>query len=330
MDKLHFANYDYFYLMILIPILIFLYFWKIARQNPRMVLSTGFFLKDIKKSFRVKLRHTPFIILMLGLSLIITALARPQTSSTRKEVQTEGVDIVLAIDVSTSMLAEDLKPNRIEAAKENAVKFLDSRINDRIGLVVFSGESFTQCPITIDHSILKSLIEKLKSGMIEDGTAIGMGLATSVARLKDSKSKSKVIVLLTDGINNMGFVSPQTAAEIAKTFGIKVYTIGVGTRGLAPYPFKTQFGTQYQNIEVQLDENMLRNIAEITGGKYFRATNSKSLESIYKEIDSLEKSKIDVAYYSKKTEQYLPFALIGSAFLMLSIFLRYSIFAKMP
>jgi Ca-activated chloride channel family protein len=166
--------------------------------------------------------------------------------------------------------------------------------------------------------------------MIEDGTAIGMGLATSVARLKDSKSKSKVIVLLTDGINNMGFVSPQTAAEIAKTFGIKVYTIGVGTRGLAPYPFKTQFGTQYQNIEVQLDENMLRNIAEITGGKYFRATNSKSLESIYKEIDSLEKSKIDVAYYSKKTEQYLPFALIGSAFLMLSIFLRYSIFAKMP
>lgn len=330
MEKINFANPEYFYLMLILPILGFLYFWKFMRQNPRMTISSGFVIRNIKKSLRIKLRHTPFILLLFGMGLIITALARPQTSSTKKEIQTEGVDIVIALDVSTSMLAEDLKPNRIEAAKKNAVKFIESRINDRIGLVVFSGESFTQCPITIDHSILKGLIDKIKSGMIEDGTAIGMGLATSVARLKDSKSRSKVIVLLTDGINNMGFVSPQTAAEIAKTFNIRVYTIGVGTRGLAPYPFKTQFGTQYQNVEVQIDEKILKEIASITGGKYFRATNSKSLESIYKEIDELEKTKIDVAYFTKKNEEYLIFGIIGTSLILLSVILRYSLFSKFP
>jgi Ca-activated chloride channel family protein len=330
MDKIHFANPEYFYLLLIIPILCVIYFWKITKQNPQITLSAGFFLRTILKSMKVRFRHSPFILLMVGLALVITALARPQSSSTKKEIQTEGVDIVLCMDVSTSMLAEDLKPNRIDAAKKNAVKFIENRKNDRIGLVVFSGESFTQCPITIDHSILKGLIDKLKSGMIEDGTAIGMGLATSVARLKDSKAKSKVIVLLTDGINNMGFVSPQTAAEISKTFGIRVYTIGVGTRGLAPYPFKTQFGTQYQNIEVQIDEKMLKEIAKITGGKYFRATNSKSLESIYNEIDSLEKTKIDVAFFTKKTEKYLLFAIFGSGFILFSIFLKYTIFSKFP
>ncbi|OGU58353.1 MAG: aerotolerance regulator BatA [Ignavibacteria bacterium GWF2_33_9] len=327
---MHFANPNLFYFLILIPVLAFFYFWKLSKQNPQLVISTGAVVKSIKKSPRVHLRHLPFFFTLIGLGFIIFALARPQTSSTRKEIQTEGVDIVLAMDVSTSMLAEDLKPNRIESAKKNAIKFLEERKNDRIGLVVFAGESFTQCPITIDHSILKNLVDKLKSGMLEDGTAIGMGLATSVARLKDSKAKSKIIVLLTDGINNTGFISPETAAEIAKTFGIKVYTIGVGTRGLAPYPFKTPFGTQYQKVNVQIDENMLKKIASLTGGNYFRATNSKSLEEIYNEINSMEKTKIDVAYFTKKTEEYLIFALFGSAFIVISVILKYSIFARLP
>jgi len=228
------------------------------------------------------------------------------------------------------MLAEDLKPNRIEAAKQTAMKFIDARVNDRIGLVVFSGESFTQCPPTIDHSVLKNLLKSIKSGMIEDGTAIGMGLATSVSRLKDSKAKSKVIILLTDGINNMGFISPQTAAEIAHTYGIKVYTIGVGTLGEAPYPFQTPFGVQYQKIDVKIDEGILREIAKITGGKYFRATDTKSLEQIYQEIDKMEKSKIDVAYFTKKTEEYLPFTIAGFVFIFLSIFLNYTVFRKLP
>lgn len=330
MNNIHFANPELFYLLLLIPIFAYLYFWKVSKNIPKITLSTASFVNNLKSSWRIKLRHFPFILLLFGLILVITALSRPQSSSTKKQVDTEGVDIVIALDVSTSMLAEDLKPNRIEAAKENAEKFIEKRINDRIGLVIFSGESFTQCPITIDHSILKSLIDKIKSGMIEDGTAIGMGLATSVARLKDSKSKSKVIVLLTDGINNMGFVSPQTAAEIAHTYGIRVYTIGVGTRGLAPYPFNTQFGIQYQNVEVQIDEGILKEIASITGGKYFRATNSKSLESIYKEIDGLEKTKIDVTYFTKRTEKFLPFAISGFLLILLSILFRYTVFVKFP
>jgi Ca-activated chloride channel family protein len=228
------------------------------------------------------------------------------------------------------MLAEDLKPNRIEAAKQTAMKFIDARVSDRIGLVVFAGESFTQCPPTIDHSVLKNLLKSIKSGMIEDGTAIGMGLATSVSRLKDSKAKSKVIILLTDGINNTGFISPQTAAEIAHTFSIKTYTIGVGTMGTAPYPFQTPFGVQYQQVDVKIDEGILKEIAGITGGKYFRATNTKSLEEIYKEIDKMEKSKIDVAYFTKKTEDYLPYTLAGLAFIFMSIFFNYTIFRKIP
>jgi Ca-activated chloride channel family protein len=245
-------------------------------------------------------------------------------------VQTEGIDIILAMDVSTSMLAEDLKPNRIEAAKQTAMKFIDARISDRIGLVVFSGDSFTQCPPTIDHIVVKNLLKTIKSGMIEDGTAIGMGLATSVSRLKDSKAKSKVIILLTDGINNTGFISPQTAAEIAHTFSIKAYTIGVGTMGTAPYPFQTPFGVQYQNVDVKIDEATLKEISGITGGKYFRATNTKSLQEIYKEIDKMEKSKIDVAYFTKRTEEYLNYALAGFVFIFLSIFLNYTTFRKIP
>jgi Ca-activated chloride channel family protein len=328
--KINFANPDYFYLLLLIPILVYIYFWKIKKASPALLISTTSFIQKFGSSLRVKFRHLLFILVILGIILSIIALARPQSKSSRKEVQTEGIDIVIAIDVSTSMLAEDLKPNRIESAKNNAIKFIQNRPNDRIGLVVFSGESFTQCPVTIDHSILINLVEKIKSGMIEDGTAIGMGLATAVARLKDSKAKSKVIILLTDGVNNMGFISPQTAAEIAKTFGIKVYTIGIGTLGLAPYPFKTPFGVQYQNVQVQIDEGILKEIAQITNGKYFRATNSKSLEEIYKEIDAMEKTKINVSFYTKKTEHYLLFAVPSLILFLIAITLKYTTFRKIP
>jgi Ca-activated chloride channel family protein len=328
--KINFANPDYFYLLLLIPILVYIYFWKIKKASPALLISTTSFIQKFGSSLRVKFRHLLFILVILGIILSIIALARPQSKSSRKEVQTEGIDIVIAIDVSTSMLAEDLKPNRIESAKNNAIKFIQNRPNDRIGLVVFSGESFTQCPVTIDHSILINLVEKIKSGMIEDGTAIGMGLATAVARLKDSKAKSKVIILLTDGVNNMGFISPQTAAEIAKTFGIKVYTIGIGTLGLAPYPFKTPFGVQYQNVQVQIDEGILKEIAQITNGKYFRATNSKSLEEIYKEIDAMEKTKINVSFYTKKTEHYLLFAVPSLILFLIAITLKYTAFRKIP
>ena len=330
MNKIIFANPEMFYLLIIIPILVFLYFWKLSRRKSTIIYPTINALNFKTSSLKVRMRHLPFILTCIGLIFIIVSLARPQSSSTRKQVQTAGIDIVLAMDVSTSMLAEDLKPNRIEAAKQTAMKFIDARISDRIGLVVFSGESFTQCPPTIDHSVLKNLLKSIKSGMIEDGTAIGMGLATSVSRLKDSKAKSKVIILLTDGINNTGFISPQTAAEIAHTFNIKTYTIGVGTLGTAPYPFQTPFGVQYQNVDVKIDEAILKEISGITGGKYFRATNTKSLEEIYKEIDKMEKSKIDVAYFTKRTEEYLAYAITGFVFIFMSIFLNYTTFRKIP
>ncbi len=329
MRNIVFANPEYLYLLIIIPIIIFFYYWKLKDRYPKIIISTSNFISKLPKSLKVKLQDLPFYIMNIGLILLIFALARPQSNTTRKEIQTEGVDIVIAIDVSTSMLAEDLKPNRIEAAKKTAIKFIENRVNDRIGLVVFSGESFTQCPITIDHSILISLIDKIKSGMIEDGTAIGMGLATAVSRLKDSKSKSKVIILLTDGVNNMGFISPQTAAEIAKTFNIKVYTIGIGTIGVAPYPFKTPFGIQYQNVEVKIDEQILKEIANITSGKYFRAVNTKSLSEIYNEIDSMEKTKINVSYYSKKSEHYILFLLPSFILILTSVLLRYTIFKRL-
>ena len=331
MTNLEFHNIEYLYLLVIIPILIFLYFWKLRHQTPKISLPTTSFIKQLsKQSIFTKLQHIPFLLVMISLGLIIIAIARPQSQSTRKEINTEGVDIVLAIDISTSMLAEDIKPNRIDAAKETAKEFIKKRINDRIGLVLFAGESFTQSPITIDHSILLTLIDKIKTGMIEDGTAIGMGLSTAVARLKDSKSKSKVVILLTDGVNNTGIISPLTAAEIAKTYGVKVYTIALGTMGQAPYPVKTPFGTQYQYVDVKIDEPLLKNIAQQTGGEFYRATNRKALESIYDKIDKLEKTKIEVAYFTKKNELYFDFALWATIIFITSVILKYSIFRKLP
>ena len=282
------------------------------------------------KTYKHYLRYLPLALHLLALAALIIAIARPQKSDSWSNQTTEGIDIVMSVDISSSMLAEDLKPNRLRAAKKVATEFISSRRNDNIGLVVFAGESFTQCPLTINHAELINLLNGIESGMIEDGTAIGSGLATAVNRIKDSKAKSKVIILLTDGSNNRGQIAPSTAGEIAKSFGIRVYTIGVGTRGMAPYPFQTPYGVQYQDVEVDIDEESLKNIAETTGGEYFRATDTKSLSSIYREIDKLEKTKIEVKEFSKKEELYHWFVLVLVVCLIGEITLRNTVFKSIP
>lgn len=277
-----------------------------------------------------KLRHVPYLLKIIASVLLIIAITRPQSSINWEESITEGIDIILAMDISGSMRAMDLKPDRLEASKNVAIDFISKRRNDRIGLVIFAGESFTQCPLTTDHNVLTNLFKDVKSGMVNDGTAIGMGLATAVNRLKESKAISKVIILLTDGVNNTGMVPPITAAEIAQKFGIRVYTIGVGTKGLAPYPFETPFGLQYQDVEVKIDEETLQDIATLTDGKYFRATNNSSLKEIYKDIDALEKSKIEITEFHKRSEEFLPFALFGLGILFLAFILQITYLKQIP
>lgn len=330
MKDITFAHPYFFWLFIIIPFLIAWYIWRLKKNNPELRIHSLEPFNAPGLTVRHVFRHGLFVLRIVALSAIIIALARPQSSSSGKKVTTEGIDITISLDVSTSMLAEDLKPNRIEAAKKTAVKFIQDRQNDRIGLVVFAAESFTQCPVTIDHSVLINTLNEIKTGLLEDGTAIGNGLATGISRLKDSKAKSKVIVLLTDGNNNAGAIEPITAAEIAKSFGIRVYTIGVGTRGMAPYPFKTAWGTQYQNVPVEIDENVLQQIANLTGGKYFRATNSKGLEKIYEEINRMEQTKIDVAHFTRKSEMFLPLALMAIACFAAEILLRYTWLRTLP
>jgi Ca-activated chloride channel homolog len=267
---------------------------------------------------------------VLAVVFLILALARPQTTNKLQTSTTEGIDIMISLDMSTSMLAMDFNPNRLEAAKEVAINFIQGRPNDRIGLVIFAAESFTQCPLTIDHAVLVNLFREIQTGMLEDGTAIGDGLATAVNRIKDSESKSKVIIFLSDGENNRGQIAPLTAAEIAKTFGIRVYTIGVGTIGTAPYPINTVFGQQVQNVEVKIDEAMLKEIASITDGHYFRATDKNKLEEIYKEIDAMEKTKTEVQEYTKKSEEFLIFALLSFIFLISEILLKNTVLRTLP
>jgi Ca-activated chloride channel family protein len=281
-------------------------------------------------SCKVWLRHLPFVLRMMVVALLIVVLARPQSTNSWQNSSTEGIDIILAMDISSSMLAQDLKPDRLEAAKDVAASFINGRPNDNIGLVLFSGESFTQCPLTTDHTVLLNLFKDIKSGMINDGTAIGLGLANAVSRIKDSQAISKVIILLTDGSNNMGEIAPVTAADIAKAFGVRVYTIGVGTKGMAPYPFQTAFGIQYQNIQVEIDESTLKQIAVTTGGQYFRATDNASLRNIYTEIDQMEKTKISVQEFSKKQEEYKDFALLIFVLLVLEILLRNTLLRNIP
>lgn len=267
-----------------------------------------------------------FVLRVVALIALSIALARPQTSNTTENIDTEGIDIVLAIDVSGSMLAEDFKPNRYEAAKEVALKFVDQRPTDRMGLVIFSGESYTMCPITIDHNVLKEQISAIHNGMIVDGTSIGMGLATAVDRLRYSTGKSKVIILMTDGVNNMGLIDPNTALEIAKAFKVRIYTIGIGTIGQALIPMPTPMGIQKKLMDVEIDEPLLKQMAKETNGKYFRATGNKSLEEIYKDIDKLEKTKVDITSYKHYAELFFPFAMIAIICLVLEMLLRYTVF----
>ena len=315
--------------LIVVPIIVW-YIFKERTIHADMTFSSLSILKQIKRRGNPWLRHILFAMRMLAILLLIVALARPQHSNTWEEYSSEGIDIVLAVDISSSMLARDFEPDRLEAAKEVAAKFVNARNHDRIGLVVFSGESFTQCPLTTDHAVVVNLINELKSGMIEDGTAIGLGLANAVNRLKDSQAKSKVIILLTDGVNNRGSIAPQTVAELAKTFGIKVYTIGVGKYGNAPYPVQTPFGIQIQQMPVEIDEPSLIAIAELTGGRYFRADDNNKLERIYEEIDKLEKDEIEVKHFSKKEELFFPFALAALLMLLTEALLRYSLLRRIP
>lgn len=325
-----FANPNYFFLLILLIPMIVWYVLKEKDSHSDLQYSSFRLFKGIKATKKIWLRHVLFALKVLSIVFLIVALARPQSENKWQTYTSEGIDIMLAIDISGSMLAQDFEPNRLEAAKEVATKFILERPQDKIGLVVFSGESFTQCPLTTDQAVLVNLMRELKSGMIEDGTAIGLGLANAVNRLKDSPSKSKVVILLTDGVNNRGAIAPSTAAELAKTFGIRVYTIGVGTYGEAPYPFQTPFGIEMRNVEVEIDEEVLQGIADVTGGAYFRATDNDKLLQIYQEIDKMEKSKIEVKHFSKKDEQYFLFALIGMFLLIAESLLKYTLFRKIP
>ncbi|MBO4568090.1 MAG: VWA domain-containing protein [Bacteroidales bacterium] len=324
---MEFASSYFLYGLIIIPLLIVWYIFLGRKHQAYVKFSDTGFFKGMPKSWRIYARHILFVIDICALALLIIALARPQSSSKNQKINVEGIDIVLTIDLSSSMLAQDLKPDRLEAAKDISAEFVKGRPEDRMGLVVFASETFTQVPLTTDHGMLLNMMKDLKCGMLEDGTAIGDGLASSVSRLKDSEAISKVVILLTDGDNNAGSIDPATAAEMAKLFGVRVYTIGVGTRGTAPYPVQTPFGgIQYQQIQVTINEPLLQQIADETGGKYYRATSNEKLEQIYEEIDQLERSKIEINEFTRVHEEFLPFVLMGLALLLLGFILKNTIF----
>ncbi len=328
MDWKHitFAHPYFFGLLVLIPLMIWWQLRSKKEDNPAMRLTTLGGLDPAQAGGRARFRPVLFVLRVICLTALIVALARPQSSNTTENVDSEGIDIILSIDVSGSMLAEDFKPNRIEAAKAEALRFIDQRPTDRIGLVIFSGESFTMCPITIDHNVLKNQLNQIKNGMMTDGTSIGMGLATAVDRLRYSKGKSRVVILMTDGVNNTGIIDPSTALEIAKAFGIRIYTIGVGTIGQALMPQQTPFGIQKQMVPVEIDERLLKQMASATNGKYFRATGNKSLANVYDDIDKMEKTKIDITSFKHYAELFFPFAMIAVICLALELLLRYTVF----
>lgn len=323
-------------LLLLVPYIIWYTLFRNRgkrKMEASLTISDAFAYKKAPTSIRVRLIHLPMVLRCVAFILIVTAMARPQTRNAWDERTVEGIDIMLAMDVSTSMLAEDLRPNRIEAAKKVAEEFISDRPNDNIGLTIFAGEAFTQCPMTADHASLFNLLKGVNTkiaaeGYISDGTAIGMGLANAVSRLKDSKAKSRVVILLTDGSNNMGDISPMTAAQIAKSLGIRVYTIGVGTNKVARYPMPVAGGVQYVNIPVEIDTKTLRNIANTSDGNYYRATNNKELSQIYKDIDKLEKSRLNVKKFSKRYEAYQPFAIAALIVLLLELFVKLTVLRK--
>ena len=330
MSNISFLNPGFLYLLFLLIPAITWYVLKNKSDRASMKISALDGFINVPHTYKYYLQHIIFGFRILAVALLIIAIARPQSVDKWEDISTEGIDIVMSLDISSSMLARDFKPDRLEASKELATEFISGRSDDRVGLVVFSGESFTQCPLTTDHAVVINMMRDIQTGMIEDGTAIGMGLATAINRLKDSKANSKVIILMTDGVNNMGEIAPVTAAEIAQSFNIRVYTIGVGSRGMAPYPVQTQYGVQYRSMKVEIDEEVLKDIAEITNGKYFRATDNNQLKQIYQEIDKLEKSKIDVKEFRKKSEEYLIFVIIAGVLLFVEVLVRNTLLKGLP
>lgn len=328
LNDISFAHKELLWLLLMVPLLIVWYIFVSNKKQAFINLSSLRNFSFANVGLKPILRHLLFVFRVLAIALMIIAIARPQSRSSWKDVTSEGIDIVIAMDISASMLAKDFKPDRLEASKEVAVEFIDARPNDRIGLVIFSGESFTQCPLTSDHEVLKNLFSGIKTGMIADGTAIGMGLATAVNRVKDSKAKSKVVILLTDGVNNQGSVAPLTAADIAKAFGVRVYTIGLGSNGMALSPVAILPNGQYQfdYTEVRIDEETMRQISAMTGGKYFRATGKDKLREVYKEIDKLEKTKFEEKSFTNKEERFWPFAIAAALLLALEFIMGKTIF----
>ena len=334
-NVMEFVNNEYFLLLLLLVPYVLWYLLYRKHAEPTLQMSDTYAYQRAPVSWRMRLVHLPMVLRCLAFTALVCVLARPQTSRSWDNRTTEGIDIMLAMDVSTSMLAEDLKPNRIEAAKEVATEFISGRPDDNIGLSIFAGEAFTQCPMTLDHTSLLNLLQSVRTdiaarGLISDGTAIGMGLANAVSRLKESKAKSKVVILLTDGSNNMGDLSPMTSAEIARSLGIRVYTIGVGTNKVARYPMQVAGGVQYVNIPVEIDTKTLSQIAATTDGHFYRATNNRELRQIYDDIDKLEKSKMNVKTFSRRYEAYQPFALAAVLLLLLEIIFRTIVLRRIP
>jgi Ca-activated chloride channel family protein len=325
-----FANIGYLFLLLLLIPYIVWYIMKGRKSDASLQVSDTKVYAKAPKSLKLRLLHVPFLLRIITFTLIILILARPQSTNSWKNSETEGIDIMMCLDVSTTMLIEDIRPNRIQAAEDVAANFINGRPNDNIGLTVFAGETFTQCPLTIDHAVLLNLFQGVKSGMLPDGTAIGMGIASAVAHLRNSKAKSKVIILLTDGSNNMGDISPLTAAEMARTYGIRIYTIGVGTNGMARYPVAVGGTIQYLTVPVEFDEKTLVQIAQTTNGAYYHATSRSKLEKVYQQIDKLEKTKLNVKSFHKRTEMYQPFALLALLSVLLEILLRQTVLKKLP
>lgn len=327
-----FFEYPKLLWLLVIPALLVLHYiyLELAQRHPHLRVSTSVPWMIKGRSFMSFFRHVPFVLRVFALTMIIVAIARPRSSEQMERVDTEGIDIILAMDVSTSMLARDLTPDRINASKDIAIEFISQRPTDRMGIVVFAGESFTQCPLTTDRATLINLMKEVQTDLIEDGTAIGNGLATAVARMKDSDAKSRVVILLTDGVNNRGEISPQMAAEIAKTYGVRVYTIGVGKEGMAPYPVMTPWGVEIQNVKVEIDEALLSEIAESTGGRYFRATDNTKLSEIYSEINDMEKARTTVDSFPIYKELFGRYALLALLAVMLELFINWFVIRRLP
>ncbi len=327
-----FFEYPKLLWLLAVPALLLLHYiyLELSRRHPHLRVSTAVPWTVRGRSFMNILRHVPFLLRTFALVMIVIAIARPRSSQEMERIDTEGIDIILAMDVSTSMLARDLTPDRINASKDIAIEFIAQRPSDRMGIVVFAGESFTQCPLTTDRATLINLMKEVQTDIIEDGTAIGNGLATAVARMKDSDAKSRVVILLTDGVNNRGEISPQMAAEIAKTYGVRVYTIGVGKEGSAPYPVMTPWGVEVQNVKVEIDEALLAEIAESTGGRYFRATDNTKLAEIYSEINKMEKARTTVDSFPVYKELFGKYALMALLALFLELVLNWFVIRRLP